>query len=201
MLAEKRLSAPGPEPATPGTTKPSLLFLALLLLALGFQIHFALNSAPRYLQFAAQAQLPYLLPVFWIGFNLLMFPGAALVKRLGAGATMALAAALGAIAALLAALAPSLELLLAAQFLAGGCWGAASVAAYSAAVALGRSGREGRFLGTLFAVLALAVAVRIAIAASGILPQLSGVLPWLPEMLWLLAALLLLGAGASSRRG
>jgi MFS family permease len=189
------------EAAPPVGPRPSLLFLALLLLALGFQVHFALNSAPRYLQFAAQAQLPYLMPVFWIGFNLLMFPGAALVKRFGAGETMALAAALGAVAVLLAALAPNLELLLAAQFLAGGCWGAASVAAYSAAVALGRTGREGRFLGTLFAVLAAAVAVRIAIGVSGILPQLSALLPWLPEMFWLLAALLLLGARATSRRG
>src|SRR5205814_7742710 len=136
----------------PGATSPAL-FVALLFLALGFQVHFSLSSAARYVQFAPREQLPYLMPVFWIGFNLLMFPAARIVKRLGVTEAMALAAALGALAMLAGALAPNLVSLLVAQFLAGGCWGAASVAAYSAAVALGRTGREGRFLGTLFAVL------------------------------------------------
>ena len=94
-------------------------------------------------------------------------------------------------------------MLLAAQFLAGGCWGAALVAAYTAAVALGRTGREGRFLGTLFAVLAAAVALRIAAVATGAErePAFSALLPWLPEAAWLAAALLLLAAGRASRPG
>jgi len=77
------------------------------------------------------------------------------------------------------------------------------VPAYSAAVALGRTGREGRFLGTLFAVLAFAVAARIAAVATGTaqLPAISALLPWLPEVAWLLAALLLLGARRSFRPG
>jgi len=93
-----------------------------------------------------------------------------------------------------AAFAPGLAVLLVAQFLSGGCWGAASVAAYSAAVALGRTGREGRFLGTLFAVLAVAVAARIALAGSGMAQShfFSGLQPWLPQTLWLCGALLLL---------
>src|SRR5437762_2189522 len=83
MIAERRAPDP-PQEAPPATTpRPGLLFLALLLLAVGFQVHFALNSAPLYLKVAPQAQLPYLMPVFWIGFNLLMFPAAALVKRVG----------------------------------------------------------------------------------------------------------------------
>src|SRR2546429_2989290 len=137
------------------------------------------------------------MPVFWIGFNLLMFPAARMVKRLGVADAMALAAALGALAMLLTLFAPGLAVLVAAQFLAGGCWGAASVAAYSAAVALGRTGREGRFLGTLFAVLAVAVAARIAAVASGFarLPAVSALLPWLPEAAGLLAAPLLLAGG------
>ena len=123
------------------------------------------------------------MPVFWIGFNLLMFPAVRLVKRMGPGDAMALAAASGAIASLLAAVATDLKLLVAAQFVAGGCWGAASVAAYTAAIALGRVGREGRFLGTLFAVLAVAVAVRIGAVATGVaqLPAITVLLPWLPE--------------------
>lgn len=195
MLAERRLPAnpPGEPKPVPPIRSPAL-FIGLLLLALGFQVHFSLSSAPRYVQFAPREQLPYLLPVFWIGFNLLMFPAARVVKRLGTADAMALAAALGALAMLLAALAPALSLLIVAQFLAGGCWGAATVAAYSAAVALGRTGREGRFLGTLFAVLGVAVAMRIALAGSGIAQgHLFSVLqPWLPQAFWLCGALALL---------
>src|SRR2546429_9893100 len=136
------------------------------------------------------------MPVFWIGFNLLMFPAARLVKRLGVADAMALAAALGALAMLLTLFATGLAVLVAAQFLAGGCWGAATVAAYSAAVALGRVGREGRFLGTLFAVLAVAVAARITLAGSGLAQGhfFSAVQPWLPQTLWLCAAVLLAAA-------
>ena len=185
------------------TPPPARFFLALLLLALGAQVHYALNSAPRYLQLAPPAELAYLMPVFWVGFNLVMFPAAGLVKRMGPADAMALAAAAGGIATLLAAVASDLKVLVAAQVLAGGCWGAASVAAYSAAVALGRTGREGRFLGTLFGVLAFAVAARLAAAGSGAaqLPTLSALLPWLPEVAWLLAALLLLRARRSFRPG
>jgi MFS family permease len=195
MLAERRLSEPPlAEPAPPSRLRGGVLFAGLLVLALGFQVHFALNSAPRYVEFARREELPYLMPVFWVGFNLLMFPAARMVKRLGAADAMALAAALGALAMLAAVLAPNLPMLLAAQFLAGGCWGAASVAAYAAAVALGRSGREGRFLGTLFAVLALATAARLAAAGSGASQThlFSALQPWLPETLWLCGALLLL---------
>jgi len=195
MLAERRLppNPPGePKPAPP-LASPAL-FIALLLLALGFQVHFSLSSAPRYVQFAPREQLPYLMPVFWIGFNLLMFPASRLVRRWGPADAMAFAAALGALAMLAASLAPGLALLIAAQFLAGGAWGAACVAAYSAAVALGRTGREGRFLGTLFAVFAVAVAVRIALAGSGVAQShvFSVLQPWLPQTLWLCGALLLL---------
>ena len=195
MLAERRLPAHPPAEAKPLPPVASpALFAALLLLALGFQVHFGLSSAQRYAQFAPREQLAYLMPVFWIGFNLLMFPAARLVKRLGVADAMALAAALGALAMLLTLFATGLAVLVAAQFLAGGCWGAASVAAYSAAVALGRTGREGRFLGTLFAVLAVAVAARIALAGSGMAQGhlFSALQPWLPQTLWLCAALVLL---------
>ena len=195
MLAERRLPAHPPAEAKPLPPVASpALFAALLLLALGFQVHFGLSSAQRYAQFAPREQLAYLMPVFWIGFNLLMFPAARVVKRLGVADAMALAAALGALAMLLTLFAPGLAVLVAAQFLAGGCWGAASVAAYSAAVALGRTGREGRFLGTLFAVLAVAAAARIALMGSGMAQGhfFSALQPWLPQTLWLCGALLVL---------
>ena len=194
VLAEKRLPQnPPAEPKPAPPIRSPVLFLGLLLLALGFQVHFSLSSAQRYLQLASPPQLPYLMPLFWVGFNLLMFPAARLVKQLGPADAMALAAALGALAMLGAVLAPNLAVLAGAQFLAGGCWGAATVAAYSCAVALGRSGREGRFLGTLFAVLALGVAARIALAGSGLAQSglFSALQPWLPQTLWLCGALVL----------
>jgi MFS family permease len=203
VVAERRRSRDArSEPQPAQTLPPSSLFLALLFLALGIQVHYSLNSAPRYLQFASPAELVYLMPVFWVGFNLLMFAAGRLVKRIGPGDAIAIAAACGAIATLAAAVAPNLPVLLAAQFLAGGCWGAALVAAYTAAVALGRTGREGRFLGTLFGVLAAAVALRIAAVATGAEREaaFSALLPWLPEVAWLAAALLLLLAARRSSR-
>ena len=202
VVAERRrIGEASGEPQLVSTLPPSSLFLALAFLALGIQVHYSLNTPPRYLQFASPAELAYLMPVFWVGFNLLMFVAARLVKRIGPADAMALAAACGALATLAAALANNLFALLAAQFLAGGCWGAALVAAYTAAVAMGRTGREGRFLGTLFAVLAAAVALRIAAVSTGAArePAVSALLPWLPQVAWLAAALLLLAARRVSR--
>jgi hypothetical protein len=181
------------KPDLPGIV---LFFAALLLMAAGFQVHFALNSAPQYLRFAASTDLPYLMPVFWIGFNVMMFPAAAAVKRFGALRSLAAISALGAGAILASVLAPDLRTLGAAQFVAGGCWGAASVAAYSAAIWFGRTGREGRLLGTLFAVLAIAAFARIAAYASDLVlePAIKATLPWLPQAAWIFSALLLVTA-------
>jgi Na+/melibiose symporter-like transporter len=173
-----------------------LFFIALLFMAVGFQIYFSFNTAPQYLRFAERSELPYLMPIFWIGFNAGLFGAAALVKRLGLFETFAIAAAIGALAALASVLASGLQAFMAAQLVAGACWGAASVAAYTAAIGFGRTGREGRFLGTLFAVLAIAAFARIAAYASDLViePGLKELLPWLPQTAWLAAALLLLGA-------
>jgi MFS family permease len=200
IIAERRIAASSENP-DPGseTANPSVFFIALLVMALGFQIHFALNSAPQYLRFAKAADLPYLLPLFWIGFNLAMFPASRAVKRRGALPVLTVAAAAGAIATLACVLAPGLAALITAQFLSGACWGAACVGAYTWAVDAGRGGKQGRFLGTLFAMLALATLSRIAMNASGVvaMPEWKGLLPWLPEMAWLAAGLLFL---ISSRR-
>jgi Na+/melibiose symporter-like transporter len=211
VYAERRVSAESPstgnlheekkEPANAGSIV--LFFVALLLMAAGFQVHFALNSASRYLAFATPERLPYLMPVFWIGFNVVMFPASGLVKRLGPLKMLAGAAVLGAAAILGSVLARDLQSLAFAQFMAGGFWGAASVAAYTAAIGFGRSGREGRMLGTLFAVLALAAFVRIAAYASDLVvqPQLKALLPWIPEAAWLVASALLVLALRAFRRG
>ncbi len=214
VYAERRVSPQGPstenlsEKNTGDANAGSiaLFFVALLLMAAGFQVHFALNSAPRYLAFATPERLPYLMPVFWIGFNVLMFPASVLVKRLGPLKMLAGTAALGAAAILCSVLARDLQSLAVAQFVAGGFWGAASVAAYTAAIGFGRTGREGRMLGTLFAVLALAAVARIAAYASDLVvePGVKAVLPWVPQAAWLLSAAFLLlvvrrADGASKR--
>jgi len=198
VFAEKRISSgeqpKAEEPDSARNIGP--VFIALLVLAVGFQIHFSLNSAPRYLKFAPAAELQFLMPVFWVGFNLMMFPASMAVKRIGAADLLTLAAALGALGTLASAFAPGKDLLLLAQFVAGGCWGAACVAAYTAAVGFGRGGREGRFLGALFAVLALATFARLAISGAGLpaQPGFSGMLAWAPQACWLLGAMLLLAA-------
>jgi hypothetical protein len=202
VYLERRLDSAAPAP--PGEAEPSfdlrsargtllvaVVFSGLFLMAAGFQVHFSLNSAPRYLKFSEAGDLPYLMPLFWVGFNVLMFPSAGFVKRFGALAVMAVAGLAGSVATLAAALAPTLKSLIVAQLAAGGCWGAVNVAAFSAAIAFGRSNREGALLGTLFAVLAIAAFIRIGAYASDLAvhPAFTAVAPWLPVISWAIAAL------------
>ena len=201
VMAERRAVAqPAPsEPPmayAPGTA--FFFFVALFLMAEGFQIHFALNSPPQYLRFVPQADLAWLLPMFWIGFNLAMFPASRTVKRVGTLPLMALAAAVGALAALACVFAATKILLIAAQFVAGACWGVVCVAAYTTAVGFGRTGREGRFLGTLFAVLAIATLSRIWMNV-GLHAEYKSLLTWLPAAFWLSAGLLLIAARSLKR--
>lgn len=167
--------------------------LAILLLAAAFQTHFSINTAAQYLRFAKPADLQWLMPLFWVGFSLAMLPGASLCKRLGSLPVMAGAALVGACSALLAASAGSLPLLIAAQLLAGVAWGSMLVAIFSSAAELGRSGREGLALGTMFAMLALATLGRIGVVLAG-MPKnamLAPALAWLPVTLWVAGGLLI----------
>lgn len=199
VLAERSMvgKAPSAEPLPPEPTQRIVLFYAALLaMTLGFQIHFALNSAPQYLRFAGQGELAWLMPVFWIGFQAGMLPASRLVKQRGTLPVMALSAACGALATLGCVFASGQSLLVSAQLVSGACWGVACVAAYTSAVGFGRTGREGRFLGTLFAMFAVATLFRIAVNPSGLgaLPEFKSLLPWLPAAFWLAAGLLLLSA-------
>ena len=202
VAAERRAAAKPPVAEPPAAHAPGTAFVfyvALFLMAEGFQVHFSLNSPPQYLRFATPADLAWLLPVFWIGFNLAMFPASRTVTRVGTLPLMALAAAVGALAMLLSVFAFTKYLLIAAQFLAGGCWGVASVAAYTTAVAMGRTGREGRFLGTLFAMLAIATLSRIWMNAGGYYPQFKELLTWFPAAAWISAGLFLIASRSLKR--
>ncbi len=179
----------------------SPFLIACLLLALGFQIHTALNSAPQYLRFAVTDQLEYLLPVFWIGFNVAMFPGAALAKRFGTLQVIAVAAAIGAGGAFVSTQAQNIDMLIAGQLVAGGAWGCIMMAGFAAALAFGRTGREGTALGLLFGILAVATFSRMGAVAAQLnkIPDYAALLAWGPVALWLAGAIIFVGLAATRR--
>ena len=192
-------------PAKPaGPAKPlgaiSMFFIAsMVILSLGYQLHFAINSAPFFLRFAAPDQLPWLMPVFWIGFNIAMFPASAIVKHRGGLIVMGAAGLLGALAVLVAEVAGSLNVLIAAQFLAGAAWGCMLMSAVSAALAIGESGAEGKVTGLVFSALALATFARMAVVTGGLqkLPDYAPLLHWAPVACWSVAGAGLLVIAAS----
>jgi hypothetical protein len=168
---------------------------AMALLGLGFQIHFSLNSAPQYLRFAKAADLEFLMPVFWIGFSLLMLVASRLTARYGGVLVMGVAGCVGAVATWLSTVAGGLNLLIAAQFVAGGAWGIVMMSAFTGALLIGRTGREGLVTGSMFSLLALAALARIALVAAELNKdaQMVPLLLWLPTVAWAAAGLLLLG--------
>jgi MFS family permease len=210
ISAERKLAAAPTTPESPpvracGTmTKPAIVFaLGMIVLALGYQMHFALASTALFLRFTKPAELQWLMPVFWIGFNISMFPASVVTKRFGGYAVMGGAALVGAFAILAAHLAQGLEQLVIAQFAAGAAWGAILMSAFTVAFAIGENGGEGRMSGLLFSALALATLARMATVATGFNadPALKAVMQWTPTVCWALAgAALLYLAAAGVRR-
>jgi hypothetical protein len=201
VWAERTL-AKSPEAARPSpppaATRPTpwmvSFFVAILCLGIGFQIHFSLNSAPLFLRLTTPDRLPYLMPVFWIGFNLLMLPASLATKRYG-GVVVASAGALVAAAASVGAYnAGDLNSLVAMQFLAGGGWGCVLMSTISAALAIGHTGYEGKLTGGVFSLLAVASVARIVVLTSELNkdPDFAGLLGWLPTVAWAAAGVLLL---------
>ncbi|HEY6023870.1 MAG TPA: MFS transporter, partial [Pseudolabrys sp.] len=121
ISAERRLApqvaAPAKEARAFGSfTTPAAIFaLGMIVLALGYQIHFALESAPLFLRFAKPAELQWLLPVFWIGFNISMFPASVVTRRVGGYAVMGAGGLIGALAIAATYVALNLETLVVAQ--------------------------------------------------------------------------------------
>ncbi len=193
--------------STASTVSPPLprlgglpIFLAAMALAgMAFQVHFSLNSAPGYLRHATPADLEWLMPVFWVGFNLCVLPISLAVTRWGEYRVLTAGAAVGGVAVLAAGLSGTLGAYATAQFVAGASWAAVLLAAFGAALALGRSGREGLASGGLFSMLALAAALRIGLVALQLHgePSVRALLEWLPVAGFVLAALLF----AIARRG
>ena len=188
-LAEEAASSRPAAPAKPFGTVPVIFIAAMILLALGYQLHFSINSAPLYLRFAKPMDLQWLMPVFWIGFNIAMFPACLIVKHRGGLIVMGAAGLLGAIAVLVAEIAGGLQTLVVAQFVAGAAWGCMLMSAVSAALAIGHTGAEGKVTGLVFSALALATFARMAAVAGGLqkLPEYAPLLHWAPVACWSVA--------------
>ena len=209
ISAEKRLAGASAKPVNVpprafGTfTAPAAMFaISMIALALGYQVHFAIDSSPLFLRFAKPADLEWLMPVFWVGFNLAMFPAGVLTNRIGGYAVMGGAGLIGALAILAAHGAQGLGFLVAAQFLAGAAWGAILMSAFTVAFTIGEHGAEGRMSGLLFSALALATFTRMAMVATGLSgnPELKVILGWVPTLCWTAAGAALLYAAVEGMR-
>lgn len=193
-LASAASAAPAvkaPAASAPSPTEPISPFLvAALFAALAFQVHVFIDSAPLYTKLAGAASLPTLMPLFWVAFNVAMFPCSLACKRWPAHRVMAVAALLCAAAALASRSAPTLQLLIGAQLVAGAAWAGVLVAAFAWSLARGGSARSGTWAGALSSVLALAALARLASVSAGWPkdPDLASALFWWPFLGWLLAS-------------
>lgn len=196
--AERHLSMEA-SPASPPPVKPlplGLFLLTVLLASLGFQIHFSVNTVPQYLRFASPSELGQLMPVFWVGFNLALFPLSWALRRQGDYAVLVIGTVAGGLAILATTITPTLNLLIAAQLLAGAGWAAVMFAAFGLCQALGHTGREGYAAGGLFSMFAAAALIRTLLIATqwNQDPAVQEHLQHLPTVLWAMAAVVLIFA-------
>jgi MFS transporter len=199
----KQAPAENEPPQTVDRTVPApiLIFgLAIVIFAFGFQLHFFFNSAPLFKKFTDD--IGTLMPVFWVGFSVSMFPASLITKRWGGLPVMGAAGLLGAVAIVLMQSATALGVTIAAQFMVGAAWGCILMSAFAAAAALGATGHEGKTTGLLFSALALATFARMAAGASGALndPTLAHLSGWAPIACWAIAGTLLVALSAAYMR-
>jgi hypothetical protein len=176
------------------------LLVAVGMLAFGIQIHAAVNSSKLFARVAPDVPLDWLMPLFWAGFSLAMFPVSTWLARAGtnigsyavASRILWIAGVAGGTALIFCATVPQLPLLVSLQVIAGAAWGAVFLAAIACAAELGRSGREGGWVGSMLALIALATAGRIALV---LFMSPRGAIS-VSQMLWLTGALWLMGVGA-----
>jgi hypothetical protein len=182
---------------------PMLFIVATVILALGYQLHFSVNSEFFYLRIAKSADLQWLMPVFWIGFNIAMFPVSVIVKHRGALIVMGIAGLLGAVAIVVTEVTGALNVLIVAQFIAGAAWGCMMMSAVSAALWIGATGGTGKVTGLVFSALALATCARMSAVAGGLqkLPDYAPLVHWAPVACWLVAGTGLLVIIAARMRG
>jgi hypothetical protein len=199
VAAQAPVSSEPVVPAKALSRTPMIFIASMVVLSLGYQLHYSLNSSSFFLRFTTADQLQWLLPVFWIGFNIAMFPASVVVKYRGGLIVMGAAGLFGALAVLAAEMSGSLNILIAAQFVAGAAWGCMLMSAVSAALAIGETGAEGKVIGLVFSALALATFARMAAVAGGLqkLPEYAPLLQWAPVACWAVAGAGLLVIAAS----
>ena len=185
-----------PEPHKKYRNVIYLLMLGSLLTGIGFQFHYFFNSPSfikRFLPLATPETLAWLLPIFWVGFKLLMLVGTPLVRRLGGITVVAMAAGIGTLGVMATNFAPNLYLLMLAQLITGGAWGCLFTSGVSTALGLGKTGHEGLVLGSWFAMLSLANFIRIGMVATEVnkLPSVAEILPFLAGTAWFIGTLFL----------
>lgn len=197
LARQAAAAGPAPAPVKPaGRGAIAAFLIACLVGAAAFQWHHAVSSSALALRHASASQLPALLPLFWVGFNLCLWPAGVLARRLGAPATMAIGAELAMLGTAGAAFAPGLGLWVVAQLVAGAGWALLLCAAFSGALALGATGREGLLSGALSATLAGAALLRIGtVLAVSPTPAMAQGLAWVPALAFAgCAAMLVLNA-------
>jgi hypothetical protein len=189
-------AAPPPQPPDAALhARSPLLLAAALLAALAFQLHTSLNAAAQFRRFVPAEALVWWLPVFWVGFNLALWPAMKIAPRLGELRLVAAAALVAAVAVVAGMAAPTLGLLATAQAVAGLAWAAMLAGGFMAALAMGHVGREGRCSGAVSSSLAGSALLRLALVASGgaAVLRADGAV-WadtLPALLWVVSAGLL----------
>ena len=178
----------------------ALTFIAsMVVLALGYQLHFSINSGPFSCDLPGRTICSGCCRCSGSGSTLRCFPASTVAKRRGGLVLMGAAGLLGAVAILGAELAGNLDALIAAQFAAGAAWGCMLMSAVSAALSIGDSGAEGKVVGLVFSALALATFARMAAVAGGLqkLPEYAPLLHWAPVACWSVAGAGLLVMAAS----
>jgi MFS family permease len=203
-IASQRLAAPPPVATTSNISAARVIFaIAMVVLALGYQLHFAVNTTPLFRQFTdSTEQIAWLTPVFWFGFNVAMFPASMLVRRWGSFGVMGVSGLLGAIAIGAAELATALNFLVVAQFAAGAAWGCILMSAFTAAFATGEGGYEGKMVGLLFSALAFATFLRMGLIWTGWhrSAEWAVALSWTPILCWAVAGAALVGLAVNWAR-
>ena len=154
------------EPLRPASFAAYLpLLLVLGLAGFGFQIHAFVNASPLYQLHAGKEQLPWLMPLLWLGFYAMLVAVRPLLKRFGAMRVATGGILLTAAASYLAGVGGSFGMLIFLQLICGAGWAMAFASLMERASSAGLRGSEGLFMGSFFAVTAVCTLLRIAFAS------------------------------------
>lgn len=167
------------------------LFVALALGGLGFQLHAFVNAGALYGLHAGKEDLPWLLPLLWVGFFAMLVAVGPLVRRFSAMPVAICGLLMTGLGSYLSTEAASLIHLVVLQLLTGAGWALAFAGLMEQASAAGTRGAEGGFMGSFFAVTALSAFARIAMVAFW-MAEWKGVQFLLPALLLVLAAVVAL---------